>query len=237
MSTPRFVLRRVLEMTEALPRILIAAAVVLSAYFIFEGVTRLLRSDLEASEFQTAQSRPTSDAAPAKERALDARDDSPRTASDSKRGPLGPPRAESRPALTSSPPPAPPPQPPIQTTNESRQAGPCEADLRVAGAAYLRGSAGDPLVLFSGADVRKGLRSIGSHVAGKTVVAIYPTAVVLREPSGRECWVKMTSAHAREVAGAERRANVRAAQDRYRKEQREKSIARRKARMANRKKR
>jgi hypothetical protein len=92
-------------------------------------------------------------------------------------------------------------------------------------------------VLFSGPDVGKGLRSIGGRVAGKTIEAIYPTAVVLREPGGRECWVKMSSAHAREVAGQERRVNVRAAKDRYRKQQQEKASKRRKLRAAKRKKR
>jgi hypothetical protein len=214
-------------MTEALPRILLAAAVVLSAYFIFEGVTSLLRSDLEASDSRPAQTRSPPITAPAKKPAPDPRTVLASNAFDTKTKPMR------------SPPALPPAQrsAPAEGTNDAQQPRRCEADLRIAGAAYVRPSAGDPLVMFSGAGVRKGLRGIGSRVAGKTLVAIYPTAVVLRDPGGRECWVEMSSAHARQVAGDERRANVRAAQERYREEQREKANARRKARIANRKKR
>jgi hypothetical protein len=209
-------------MDEALPRILLAAAVVLSAYFICEGMTSLLHADLQASERRAAQTRPPSVAPPAKKRALDTRAVLASTALETKKEPSRPPP---RPSL------------PIEGNDKAQPAGRCEGDLRIAGSAYVRPSAGEPLVLFSGAGVGKGLRGIGSQVAGKTLVAIYPTAVVLRDPSGRECWVKMSSAHAREVAGQERRAATRAERDRHREEQREKAIARRKARIANRKKR
>jgi hypothetical protein len=209
--------------TEALPRVLLAAAVVISAYFIFEGVTSLLRSDLEASNSRPAQTRAPPITAPAKKPMPDSRAVLASNAIDTKTKPM-------------RPPPAPPPAP-AEDRNDVQQPRRCEADLRIAGAAYVRPSAGDPLVMFSGAGVRKGLRGIGSRVAGKTLVAIYPTAVVLRDPSGRECWVDMSSAHARKVAGEERRANLHAAQKRYRQEQREKAIERRKARIAKRKKR
>jgi hypothetical protein len=210
-------------MDEALPRILLAAAVVLSAYFICEGVTSLLRADLRASEPRAAQTRPPSVAPPVRKKAPDMHAVLASTVIDTKKEPARPPPA--RRAL------------PIEDNGKAQPAGRCDGDLRIAGSAYVRPSAGEPLVLFSGAGVGKGLRGIGSQVAGKTLVAIYPTAVVLRDPSGRECWVKMSSAHAREVAGQERRAAVRAAQDRHREEQRAKALARRKARIAKRKKR
>lgn len=213
-------------MAQALPRILLAAAVVLSAYFIVEGVTSLLRSDLEANESRAAQTRTSSAASSAASPAKKPADTRAVLASNAV-----------KPKMDPVPPPTAPRPPPIEATKQVQQARRCEADLRIAGAAYVSPSVGDPLVLFSGPGVGKGLRGIGSRVAGKTLVAIYPTAVLLRDPKGRECWVEMTSAHAREVAGQERRANVRAAQDAYRKEQREKAAARRKARQANRKKR
>jgi hypothetical protein len=212
------------EMMEALPRLLLAAAVVLGAFLIFEGVTSLLRADLHAKESRSEQHQRAPAAAPAKTPPPDTRAVLVSNTPDTKSRPLRQPPA-SRQA-----------QRPSQTegTNTEREAGPCEAGLRIAGAAYMRPSAGDPLVMFSGPGAGKGLRGIGAQVAGKTLVAIYPTAVVLREPDGRECWVKMSSAYAREVASQERRANVRDKRERYREEQREKASARR---AANRKKR
>jgi len=217
----------VTDVSEALPRLLLAVAVVLGAYFMIDDVVSLLRSNLQTGESRPAQPSPPSAAAPATKQAAHTPAEPTRNAFDNKRAPLRPP-AQPAPAL---------PLPPHQATDDTQQAVPCEADVRIAGVAHMRASAGDPLVLLSGAGVRKGLRRIGGHVAGKTVAAIFPTAVVLRDPTGRECWVKMSSAHAREVAGEERRASIRAAEKRHREEQREKASATRKSRAARRKKR
>lgn len=109
--------------------------------------------------------------------------------------------------------------------------------MRVSGNAYLRGTA-TPLVMFSGPDVRRrGLRSVGGRVAGKTVAAIYPQAVVLRDAEGRDCWLKMSSAHAREVLHAERHARARRVADVQREKQRDERLKRAAARRAKKAKR
>jgi hypothetical protein len=98
----------------------------------------------------------------------------------------------------------------------------CDAGVRLAGSAYVRPGVGKPLVMFSGPDVRRrGLRSVGGRVAGKTVVAIHPDAVVLRDADGRDCWLKMSSEHARKVLDTERTAHARHMVDVQREKQRE----------------
>jgi hypothetical protein len=111
----------------------------------------------------------------------------------------------------------------------------CDAGVRLSGSAYVRPGSGKPFVMFSGPDVRRGgLRSVGGRVAGKTVVAIHPDAVVLRDAQGRDCWIKMSSEHARDVVDAERRAHARRLIEARREERRKRAAERRAAKAAKR---
>jgi hypothetical protein len=231
-------------MATVLPRLLLAIGAVLCAYFIADGVMELLRADLETN----------------------AEDEAPREPARAERGPSAePPVAEAATLLTRGAPvsdtatptktvaptqetPAPKPAQQAETetaksdtvqastAQAAEEMGPCEVGLRVAGSAYLRPPAGDPVVMFSGPTARKGLLSTGSRVAGRHIAAIYPNGVVLRDSTGGDCWVKMSTAYAREVAGNERRASLRAEQKKQKAAQREKAAERRKARAAKKKK-
>jgi hypothetical protein len=88
--------------------------------------------------------------------------------------------------------------------------GPCKIGVRVVGAVHIRPRSGDSLVLLRGADGSNGLHSLGGRVGNKVIVAIQPTSVVLRDASGRECWIEMSTAHAREVAAHEMQLDERA---------------------------
>jgi hypothetical protein len=66
--------------------------------------------------------------------------------------------------------------------------------------------------MFSGPEANmNGARSVGMQVAGKTVTAIYPNVVVLRDDAGAECWIKLRSDRPREAAKSDAAAPRKAA--------------------------
>jgi hypothetical protein len=185
---------------EVMLRLLLASAVVSCAYFIAEGVTDLLRSDLEAGRSpEAAPQHAASVVSGRQDRSLDARVAFTRSTTEAKRAPAKRPIEQPpAPKPLAKPPPA-----------DSPSIEPCKMDLRIAGAAFLQRRAGDSLVMFSGPKGQTGPHSVGSWVGDKTIAAIYPTAVVLRGARGVLCRIAMSTEYAREVAGNEQRADAR----------------------------
>lgn len=203
---------------------LCACTLIGTGYFVVTGMR-----DLESADRIAARPVPV-DEAP--DHAIDPRLEAPdkrailaRNIFDSQTGPLWPPPPP-EPAADGAAQALPPPLP---------EPGPCEAELRISGSAYVAPGRGRPLVVFSGPDVQhSGARSVGMQIADKTLVAIYPNVAVLQDARGAECWVKMRGPHAAEVAKAERIQATKERAQRYREEARRKAAERRAKRAAKR---